>query len=119
MLIKTIIPKITESKDKELRKFLLRIGISSNIQGYHYILDAINFISKQKIHTNITTVYEFICKKHETTPSAVERSIRHAIQQSYKKIPTLNLIYHVIPDNSVFLYDLVFNFDILLEFCEE
>ena len=105
-------------ENKELRKFLLKIGISSNIQGYHYIISAVNFISKQKIHTNTTTIYEIIGKEYEKKSSAVERGIRHAIQQSYKKHQILNGIYQGIPDNSVFLYDLVFNFDILQGFIE-
>lgn len=102
----------------EIRKLLLNIGISSNIQGYHYIIRAVEIIKKQKIHTNTTTIYEIVSKEYETTPSAVERGIRHAIQKSYKKCQTLNEIYQGIPDNSVFLYDLVFNFDILQGFSE-
>ena len=102
----------------ELRKLLLKIGISSNIQGYHYIIRAVEIIEKQKIHTNITTIYEIISKEFGTTSSRVERAIRHAIKKSYKSKCILNEIYGCIPDNSTLIYDLVFNFDIVQGYSE-
>ena len=60
-----------------------------------------------------------IGKEKDVSNSAVERSIRHAIQKSYNIKPILNEIYQCIPDNSAFLYDLVFNFDILQGHCED
>ena len=105
-------------EDKEIRKILLKCNITSNLQGYFYIIDAVNIIEKQKIHTNITTIYEMLGKKYEKRPSQVERAIRTAIQKSYKKVNILDKIYKKIPGNSVFIYDLVFNFDIIKEAIE-
>lgn len=101
--------------NKKIRKFLLNIGISANLKAYFYILDSVDILSKQKIHTNVTTLYEIIGKKHNKNKCAVERAIRHSITQSYGKRNILKKIYGCVPDNSVFLYDLVFNFDILEE----
>lgn len=98
----------------ELRKLLLKLGIHSNLEGYHYIIDAYEIISKQKIHTNVTTIYQMIADKVGKNAGAVERGIRHSIQKCYKN-GRLNKIYYKLPDNSVLLYDLYFNFDVLVE----
>lgn len=98
----------------QLRLLLFKLGIYSNLQGYHYILKAVEILKKQKIHTKITTIYEMIYKKTEnsTSPSAVERAIRHAITSSYKKNESFKKLYPKAPSNSEFLYDLIFNIDI-------
>lgn len=101
--------------DINLRKLLMKIGISANIQGFYFILEAINILGKQKIHTKTTFLYEMICKKYGKSASSVERAIRHAVTKAYKQNDILKQIYSTIPDNSVFLYDLTFNFDIFEE----
>ncbi len=106
-------------ENKNIRKLLIKIGISSNIKGFHYILEAIDIIKAQKMHTNMTTIYEIICKKYNNTSSGVERAVRHSISKAYKKTDILKKIYINVPDNSVFLYDLVFNFDIFADIVKE
>ena len=107
-----------KNKNIELRKVLIKIGISSNVKGFYYILDSVEIIKKQKIHTNVTTIYEMLSKKYGASPSSIERSIRHAIQQAYKSGEILKKIYNTSPDNSVLIYDLYFNFDIIEGECE-
>ena len=102
-----------------LRMILIKMGISSNIKGFYYILDAVDIIKKQQIHTNMTTIYEMLSKKHDTTPGAIERGIRHAINKAYKNSNILKEIYGGISDNSSFIYDLVFNFDIFERILKE
>ena len=106
--------KKTDKQGFQLRLLLFKLGIYSNLQGYHYILKAVEILKKQKIHTKITTIYEMIYKKIEnsTSPSAVERAIRHAITSSYKKNESFKKLYPKVPSNSEFLYDLIFNIDI-------
>lgn len=106
--------KKTDKQGFQLRLLLFKLGIYSNLQGYHYILKAVEILKKQKIHTKITTIYEMIYKKTEnsTSPSAVERAIRHAITSSYKKNESFKKLYPKAPSNSEFLYDLIFNIDI-------
>lgn len=106
--------KKTDKQGFQLRLLLFKLGIYSNLQGYHYILKAVEILKKQKIHTKITTIYEMIYKKTEnsTSPSAVERAIRHAITSSYKKNEKFKKLYPKVPSNSEFLYDLIFNIDI-------
>ena len=69
----------------ELRKLLMNLGIYSNLEGYHFVLAALEILSKQKIHTNVTTVYQMIGKDIEKNPSAIERGIRHTILKCWKK----------------------------------
>lgn len=106
--------KKTDKQGFQLRLLLFKLGIYSNLQGYHYILKAVEILKKQKIHTKFTTIYEMIYKKTEnsTSPSAVERAIRHAITSSYKKNESFKKLYPKAPSNSEFLYDLIFNIDI-------
>lgn len=112
--------KKTDKQDFQLRLLLFKLGIYSNLQGYHYILKAVEILKKQKIHTKITTIYEMIYKKTENSisPSAVERAIRHAITSSYKKNENFKKLYPKAPSNSEFLYDLIFNIDIFKKECK-
>lgn len=112
--------KKTDKQDFQLRLLLFKLGIYSNLQGYHYILKAVDILRKQKIHTKITTIYKMIYKRTEnsTSPSAVERAIRHAITSSYKKNESFKKLYPKVPSNSEFLYDLIFNIDIFKKECK-
>ena len=103
----------------ELRKALVGLGISSNMQAYHYILETINILKKQQIHTNITFIYDLLAKKYNTSKCSVERTIRYAIIKSCKEKDILKKIYGHTPENSVFLHDLYFNFDVIKKTIEE
>ena len=100
----------------KLNKILIKIGISADKLGFNYIIDAVNFLRKQKIHTNVTTIYEQLSKsKNVKSKFSVERAIRYAIEQAYKDNIILRKIYTTKPDNSAFLYDLVFNLDVFID----
>lgn len=101
--------------DIELRKVLLKIGISSNTIGYQFILEAIKILKTQQIHTNIIDVYEMISIKTNSTRYYVERGIRNCIRSAYRRGNALSKIYNRQPVNGAFLYDIVFNFDIFSE----
>lgn len=119
--IRCIDKNVTTEKNKkndknnfQLKLLLFKLGIYSNLQGYHYILKAVDILKRQKTHTKITAIYKMIYKKIEnsTSPLAVERAIRHAITSSYKKNENFKKLYPKAPSNSEFLYDLIFNIDI-------
>ena len=73
-----------ESKDTTI---LHEIGVPAHIRGYHYMREAImlavgdievlNYITKE--------LYPAIAKKCSTTPSRVERAIRHAIEVAWSR----------------------------------
>ena len=73
------------------------IGIPAHIKGYHYLRDAIIVSVRQGNEINSVTkiLYPTIAKKHQTTPSRVERAIRHAIEVAWNRgnTDTLNDLF--------------------------
>ena len=66
---------------------LHEIGIPAHIKGYQYLRDAIVIsVQDQEMLTSVTKIlYPSIAKKHQTTPSRVERAIRHAIEVAWDR----------------------------------
>ena len=109
-----------KKENKELRKVLLRLGISSNLEGFNYILAAVNIIENKKGKVKLTEIYEKICRLEKAkTKHSVERAIRYAIELSYKNNKYFREIYYKKPVNHAFLSDLVFNFDLFKEVIEK
>lgn len=77
------------SKDIELKitKMLHSLGVPSHIKGYQYVKESIILIYKNPyIIGSITKkLYPNIANTFETTPSRVERAIRHAIEVSWSR----------------------------------
>lgn len=63
------------------------IGIPAHIKGYQYLRDAIIMsVQDMEMLNSITKIlYPTIAKKHQTTPSRVERAIRHAIEVAWSR----------------------------------
>lgn len=61
---------------------LHRVGIPPNIKGYYYLREAIILsITEPRIAEAVTgSLYPSVARKFSTTPSRVERAIRHAIE---------------------------------------
>ncbi len=72
---------------KEVSDLLHSFGVSYSIKGYQYIRYAILLaIEDPKILGSIFKVmYPTIAKQYNTTPSRVERGIRHAIESAWDK----------------------------------
>lgn len=103
-----------KEKNKDLRKVLLKLGITSNLYGYQCILTGTELVKKGT--TKITDVYKKVYKiLRATSDGAVERNIRHAIDISCSKKDYLINIYEKRPTPSVLLNDLAFNLDLFLE----
>ena len=58
------------------------IGVPANIKGYQYIRDAIIYsVYEPELISAVTKqLYPKVAKKNNTSPSRVERAIRHAIE---------------------------------------
>lgn len=81
---RTIKLNAKENIDREISQLLHNLGIPSHIRGYKYIRDGIMIIYNNENISLITKeVYPQIAYKYETTPSRVERAIRHAIEVSW------------------------------------
>jgi len=88
--------KLIESR---LMDIFLSVGITANLQGYHYLKDGIKLVMKEPRYiSNITKyIYPKIAIKHSTTPYRVERGIRHALEVSYGrgKMIKLNSLFGI------------------------
>lgn len=72
---------------KKITKVLHTLGVPSHIKGYLYIRDSINIMYSQPDSLGGITkeIYPEIARKYNTTPSRVERAIRHAIEISWNR----------------------------------
>lgn len=103
----------TDEKSYQIHEILLSLGIPPNVRGYCYIVYSLELIDKNPdlMYSITKGLYIDIAKKFNTTPSAIERGIRHAIHSAwqYGNTKLLNSIFrnHLkdkrIPSNSVFL----------------
>ena len=85
------------SLEKEVTNVIHEIGIPAHIKGYQYLRDAIIMaINDMDILNSITKqLYPNIAKKYNTTPSRVERAIRHAIEVAWSrgKMDTIDKLF--------------------------
>lgn len=75
------------SLEEEVSDLLRDIGIPAHIIGYQYIREAIMMAAEDmNVINKITTfLYPDIARKFHTTPSRVERAIRHAIEKGWSR----------------------------------
>ena len=64
-----------------------QIGVPAHIKGYHYLREAIILSVKNSEIINSVTklLYPTVAKIYSTTPSRVERAIRHAIEVAWDR----------------------------------
>jgi len=69
----------------EITNIIHDIGVPAHIRGYHYIREAITMaVNNMSIVNRITKeIYPAVAYKYGTTPSRVERAIRHAIETAW------------------------------------
>ena len=83
------IPLNSENSEKNLEALVTNIihevGVPAHIKGYQYLREAIIMVVKDiDVINQITkSLYPKIAYKFETTPSRVERAIRHAIEVAW------------------------------------
>ena len=86
-----------QNLENDITQILHEIGVPAHIKGYQYLRDAIAIsVADQDMLTSVTKVlYPNIAKRHQTTPSRVERAIRHAIEVAWNrgKMDTINEIF--------------------------
>lgn len=74
-----------ESTEVEVAELLHNMGVPAHVKGYQYLRDAILFILEDVSLLGAITkeLYPRIAEKYDTTPSRVERAIRHAIELAW------------------------------------
>ena len=75
-------PEAEHDLEKDVTDMIHEIGVPAHIKGYQYLREAIMIsVSDVEMLNSITKIlYPTIAKKFQTTPSRVERAIRHAIE---------------------------------------
>lgn len=84
---------ISNSKSKEdnlealVTNIIHEVGVPAHIKGYQYLRDGIIMVVEDMDVLNQITkqLYPDLAKKHKTTPSRVERAIRHAIEVAWNR----------------------------------
>ncbi|MBD5491296.1 MAG: sporulation transcription factor Spo0A [Lachnospiraceae bacterium] len=93
--------EVSESENRDLEKdvtdMIHEIGVPAHIKGYQYLREAIMMsVEDVEMLGSITKIlYPTIAKKYQTTPSRVERAIRHAIEVAWSRgrMETLDALF--------------------------
>lgn len=87
--MKTNVVPLSKGKnlDANITSIIHEIGVPAHIKGYQYLREAITMVYNNiEILGAITkTLYPAIAEKFKTTPSRVERAIRHAIEVAWTR----------------------------------
>ncbi|MGE5473756.1 MAG: sporulation transcription factor Spo0A [Ignavibacteriales bacterium] len=77
----------SKSLETEVTNIIHEIGVPAHIKGYQYLRDAIIMVIKdiEVINSITKLLYPSIAKLYNTTPSRVERAIRHAIEVAWSR----------------------------------
>lgn len=83
--------------EKDVTDMIHEIGVPAHIKGYQYLREAIMMsVEDVEMLGSITKIlYPTIAGKYQTTPSRVERAIRHAIEVAWSrgKMETLDALF--------------------------
>lgn len=83
--------------ETDVTDMIHEIGVPAHIKGYQYLREAIMLSVKDMEMLNSITklLYPSIAAKYQTTPSRVERAIRHAIEVAWSRgrMETLDALF--------------------------
>ena len=107
-------PKPPRDLEQEITRLIHLIGIPAHIKGYQYLREAIVMVYDQVELLGLVTkeLYPQVATHFHTTPSRVERAIRHAIEVAWTRgnLDTIERVFgHTIsqergkPTNSEFI----------------
>jgi len=89
----------TNNLAKRISDIFITVGIPAHIKGYQFLREAIILTVGQPGIINCITrqLYPCVAKRFNTSPSKVERAIRHAIEVGWSrgKIENINNIFGV------------------------
>ena len=81
----------------KITQIMRDVGVPAHIKGYQYMRDAIIMAVKDREIISAVTkrLYPELAKNHKTTPSRVERAIRHAIEVAWNrgKVDAINELF--------------------------
>ena len=76
-----------KSLEVEVTRMIHQMGVPAHVKGYQYLRDSIvNVVKEVSLLGAVTKeLYPMIATKYQTTPSRVERAIRHAIELAWDR----------------------------------
>ena len=82
-----ISPPTTKNLEVEVTRMIHQMGVPAHVKGYQYLRDAIVSVVMEVSLLGAVTkeLYPMIATKYQTTPSRVERAIRHAIELAWDR----------------------------------
>lgn len=82
-----IIRQSSNDLENEITNMIHQIGVPAHIKGYHYLRQSIILcVNDSKMIDAVTKLlYPAVAKHFNTTPSRVERAIRHAIEVAWDR----------------------------------
>lgn len=87
--IRSVAPGKSGMKDLEVvvSQIMHQIGVPAHIRGYQYLREAIILsVNDSEMISSVTKIlYPTVAKTFKTTPSRVERAIRHAIEVAWDR----------------------------------
>lgn len=85
--------------EERLSNIFISVGIPAHIKGYQFLRDAVKLaVDDPSMINGITSrLYPKVAELYETSPSKVERAIRHAIEVAWNrgKIENINQIFGI------------------------
>ena len=80
-------PARHKNLDLAVTNIIHEMGVPAHIKGYHYLREAILMVIDEINLLGAITkeLYPMIAQKYQTTPSRVERAIRHAIELAWDR----------------------------------
>ncbi|HIS48548.1 MAG TPA: sporulation initiation factor Spo0A C-terminal domain-containing protein [Candidatus Scybalocola faecigallinarum] len=80
-------PAVSEDMKRRVTKIIQDLGVPANIKGYAYLRDAIliSIANPDAINSITKVLYPEVAKQNQTTPTRVERAIRHAIEVAWSR----------------------------------
>lgn len=113
---------------KEITKLIHTLGMPSHVLGYEYTREAILLAlgNKEMLRSITKELYPAIAQTFNTTPSRVERAIRHAVELTWDRgdLDTLQKFFGFTvsskkgkPTNSEFLSTLTDHLRLELQLC--
>ena len=80
-------PQPSPNVDDRMSNIFLSLGIPAHIKGYQFLREGVRLVIEQPDRINRITkeLYPSIARRYATSPSKVERAIRHAIEVAWSR----------------------------------
>lgn len=76
----------SQALEREVTAVIHEVGVPAHIKGYQYVREAIVIaVQDMDVINAVTKVYPEVARRYSTTPSRVERAVRHAIEVAWDR----------------------------------